>query len=88
MPANELRVVLTVENHEQAVSFYRDVIGLTQLADWSSENGKVVLLGARTATLQLVDSRQAGWIDQIEVGRRVAGRVTATLVCAPPTGCS
>jgi lactoylglutathione lyase len=79
VPPNELRVVLTVENHEQAVSFYRDTIGLTQLADWSSENGKVVLLAAGTATLELVDSRQAAFIDQIEVGRRVAGQVRLAL---------
>lgn len=51
MSANELRVVLTVENHEKAVSFYRDSLGLAQIADWSSENGKVVLLGGATATL-------------------------------------
>jgi lactoylglutathione lyase len=63
LPPSELRVALTVENHEQAVSFYRDAIGLTQLADWSSEKGKVVLLGAGTATLELVDARQAAWID-------------------------
>jgi len=79
VPPDELRVVLTVENHEDAVSFYRDVIGLTQLADWSSENGKVVLLGGPSATLEIVDERQAAWIDQIEVGRRVAGRVRLAL---------
>lgn len=79
MPLNELRVVLTVENHEQAVAFYRDAVGLTQLADWSTENGKVVLLGAGAATLELVDERQAAWIDQIEVGRRVSGGVRLAL---------
>ena len=79
MPPSELRVVLTVDNHEQAVSFYRDTIGLTQLADWTSENGKVLLLSAGTATLELVDSRQAAFIDQIEVGRRVAGPVRLAL---------
>jgi lactoylglutathione lyase len=79
VPPSELRIVLTVENHEQAVSFYRDAVGLAQLADWSSENGKVVLLGAATATLELVDSRQAAWIDQIEVGQRVSGPVRLAL---------
>jgi len=79
MPPNELRVVLTVENHEQAVSFYRDAVGLTQLADWSSESGKVVLLGGVSATLELVDERQAALIDRTEVGRRVAGPVRLAL---------
>jgi uncharacterized glyoxalase superfamily protein PhnB len=38
-----------------------------------------VLLAAGTATLELIDSRQAAFIDQIEVGRRVAGRVRLAL---------
>jgi lactoylglutathione lyase len=66
------------------VSFYRDAIGLTQLADWTSENGKVVLLGAGTASLELVDARQAAFIDQIEVGRRVAGPVRLALSIENP----
>jgi lactoylglutathione lyase len=32
MAAKELRVVLTVDDHEQAVAFYRDLLGLPQLA--------------------------------------------------------
>jgi uncharacterized glyoxalase superfamily protein PhnB len=71
----ELRIVLTVHDHEQAVAFYRDVIGLTQLADWSGDQGKVVLLDGGHATLELVDDSQAAAIDQIEVGRRTAGPV-------------
>lgn len=61
------------------MTFYRDAVGLTQVADWSSENGKVVLLAGATATLELVDERQAAWIDQIEVGRRVSGPVRLAL---------
>jgi methylmalonyl-CoA/ethylmalonyl-CoA epimerase len=71
----ELRVVLTVDDHEQAVMFYRDAIGLTQLADWSGEQGKVILLDGGHATLELVDARQAAFIDGVEVGRRVASPV-------------
>ena len=67
--------MLTVHDHEQAVTFYREVLGLTQLADWSGDQGKVVLLGGGRATLELVDGAQAAWIDQVEVGRRAAGPV-------------
>jgi lactoylglutathione lyase len=84
VPPGELRIVLTVDHHEQTVSFYRDAIGLTQLADWTSENGKVVLLGAGTASLELVDARQAAFIDQIEVGRRVAGPLRLALSIENP----
>ena len=75
MPVKELRVVLTVHDHEQAVTFYREVLGLTQLADWSGDQGKVVLFDGGHATLELVDANQAAFIVQIEVGRRTAGPV-------------
>src|SRR4029077_13363554 len=45
-----LRVALTVSDFEEAVAFYRDALGLEQLADWSSENGRVILLDAGRAT--------------------------------------
>ena len=38
----ELRVALTVEDFDQALAFYRDALGLEQVADWSSESGRVV----------------------------------------------
>jgi methylmalonyl-CoA/ethylmalonyl-CoA epimerase len=71
----ELRVVLTVDDFEAALAFYRDALGLEQLEDWSGENGRVVLLGAGRGTLELFDERQAESVDELEVGRRVAGPV-------------
>jgi methylmalonyl-CoA/ethylmalonyl-CoA epimerase len=37
----ELRVALTVSDFEEAVAFYRDALGLEQLADWSDDDGRV-----------------------------------------------
>jgi lactoylglutathione lyase len=74
-----LRVVLTVEDFDDAVSFYRDALGLEQLADWSGEDGRVILLDAGRATLELFDERQAESVDRIEVGRRVSGSVRLAL---------
>ncbi|MFP5282969.1 MAG: VOC family protein [Actinomycetes bacterium] len=71
----ELRLAVTAQDWEGAVGFYRDVLGLEQLADFSSDQGRVVLLDAGRATLELVDADQAAYIDQVEVGRRVAGHV-------------
>jgi catechol 2,3-dioxygenase-like lactoylglutathione lyase family enzyme len=71
----ELRVALTVPDFDQAVAFYRDALGLEQLADWSGDDGRVILLGAGTATLELLDERQAEGVDRIEAGRRVSGPV-------------
>ena len=74
-PVRELRLVLTVDDWPTAVRLYRDVLGLAQVADFSSNDGQVVLLSAGRATLEVVDARQAAYIDRVEVGRRVAGQV-------------
>jgi lactoylglutathione lyase len=71
----ELRVALTVEDFGQALAFYRDVLGLEQIADWSSAAGRVVALDAGRATLELFDHDQADAVDAIEAGRRVSGTV-------------
>lgn len=71
----ELRVALTVPDFDAAVAFYRDALGLEQLADWSEDDGRVVLLGAGRATLELFDEAQAAKVDAIEAGRRVSGTV-------------
>src|SRR5437660_11846347 len=71
----ELRVALTVADFGQAVAFYRDALGLEQIADWSSESGRVVVLDAGRATLELFDQAQAESVDAIEAGRRVSGTV-------------
>jgi len=71
----EFRVVLTVPDFEAAVAFYRDALGFEQLADWSGEDGRVILLEAGRATLELFDEGQAESVDRIEAGRRVSGPV-------------
>jgi lactoylglutathione lyase len=71
----EFRVVLTVPDFDAAVAFYRDALGLELVADWSSDEGRVVLLEADRATLELFDERQAETVDRIEAGRRVSGTV-------------
>jgi lactoylglutathione lyase len=79
MSVRELRLVVTVDNHEQALRFYRDVLGLPELADFSSADGNVRLLDAGRATVEVVDRRQAEFIDRVEVGRRVAGHIRVAL---------
>ena len=71
----ELRVALTVDDFDQALRFYRDALGLEQMADWSSEDGRVVLLEATRGTMELMDERQAALIDEVEAGKRVSGAV-------------
>jgi catechol 2,3-dioxygenase-like lactoylglutathione lyase family enzyme len=75
----ELRLAFTVQDFDQALAFYRDALGLEQLADWSSEAGRVVALDAGRAVLELLDEAQAGVVDEIEAGRRVSGTVRFAL---------
>jgi uncharacterized glyoxalase superfamily protein PhnB len=75
----ELRVALTVAEFDDALAFYRDALGLQQTADWSSDAGRVVLLEAGRATLELLDDAQATTVDRIEAGQRVSGTVRLAL---------
>ena len=78
----ELRITLTVQDFGQALVFYRDALGLEQLADWSSASGRVVVLEAGRATLELFDDAQAEAVDAIEAGRRVSGTVRLAMQVA------
>jgi lactoylglutathione lyase len=75
MSIHELRLVLTVKDFDRATALFRDALGLEQLAAWQNEGGHVVLLDAGHGTLEIADEAQARAIDQIEVGRRVAGPI-------------
>ena len=79
MPVRELRLVVTAPDYEEALVFYRDVLGLPVRAVFESPDGHVTLLDAGRATLELLDATHAEAVDRIEVGRRVAGRVRLAL---------
>ena len=81
-PVTELRVALTVDDFDEAVAFYRDALGLEQVADWSADDGRVIVLSAGRATLELFDQAQAEKVDAIEVGHRVSGVVRLALEVA------
>jgi lactoylglutathione lyase len=71
----ELRLVVTASDYDEALAFYRDVLGLTERAAYSSPGGRVTILDAGRATLELADPPHAAFIDDVEVGRRVAGHI-------------
>jgi lactoylglutathione lyase len=76
----QLRLVVTAEDCSEAVAFYRDVLGMGQLAVWASpDGGQVTLLDAGRATLEITDPRNAAFVDEVEVGRRVAGHIRVAL---------
>lgn len=76
----ELRLVVTTDDYDAAVDFYRDVLGMPVSAEYLSEDqGRVVILEAGAATLEIGDPSHADYVDQVEVGRRVAGPVRVAL---------
>ena len=79
MRVKELRLALTVADYDEALAFYRDALGLPLLEVWTEPDGRVALLDAGRATLELLDPAHAAAVDEIEVGRRVAGPVRIAL---------
>lgn len=73
----ELRLAVTAEDYAEAVRFYRDVLGLAEMGTYVSPDGasRVTILDAGRATLELSEPGYAAYIDEVEVGRRVAGHV-------------
>ena len=72
---HEMRLVVTATDYDEAVRFYRDVMGLPERAAYASPDGRVTILEAGIATLEIADPDQAAFIDRVEVGRRVAGHL-------------
>jgi lactoylglutathione lyase len=75
MPVHELRVAVTADDYDEALAFYRDVLGLREREAFASEDGRVTILEAGRATLELLDPTHAAFVDEVEAGRRVAGHV-------------
>ncbi|MCA5919723.1 VOC family protein [Pectobacterium brasiliense] len=69
----ELRLVVTTEDFDNALAFYRDKLGLQQQDAVPPDSGRVAILEAGRATLELVEPETAAFIDRIEVGERVSG---------------
>jgi lactoylglutathione lyase len=73
MAVRQLRLVVEATDFEEAVAFYRDVLGLEVELDLESDGGAhVVILQAGRATLEISNPAQVGLIDDVEVGRRVS----------------
>jgi len=72
---HEMRLAVTATDYDEAVHFYRDVLGLREVGSYSSDGGWVTILDVGRATLELSSPGYAAYIDEVEVGRRVAGHL-------------
>jgi lactoylglutathione lyase len=75
----QLRLVVTAEDYDEALRFYRDILGMTEQEAYSSPDGRVSILDGGRATLELTEPSHAAFIDEVEVGRRVAGHIRVAL---------
>ena len=75
----QLRLVVTAEDYDEALRFYRDVLGMTEQEAYSTPDGRVSILDGGRATLELTEPSHAAFIDAVEVGRRVAGHIRVAL---------
>ena len=80
MTVRQLRLVVHAEDYEQAVTFFRDALGMPVAESYSGGGGaEVTILDAGRATLELSNTAQIELIDDVEVGRRVAPRFRLAL---------
>ena len=82
----QLRLIVEAEDYDEAVRFYRDVLGLTEQAAFEGEGeARVAILEAGRATLEIANPAQKRMIDEIEVGRQVAPRIRVAFEVADST---
>jgi predicted enzyme related to lactoylglutathione lyase len=71
-----MRLVVEAEDFDEALRFYRDVLGLPEEEAFEGEGGaRVAILDAGRATLEIANPAQKRMIDEVEVGRQVAPRM-------------
>lgn len=69
----QMRLVVEASDYEEAVRFYRDVLGAREELSIHGDHGeKVTILDVGRATLELSNHEQVDMIDRVEVGRRVS----------------
>ena len=58
----QMRLVVTADDYDAALAFYRDVLGLREEASFAAGGGRVSILDAGRATLELTGrSRLRVW---------------------------
>ena len=72
----QMRLVVEAEDYDEALAFFRDVLGMPEeLAVSGGDGAHVTILDAGRATLELANPAQKRMIDEVEVGRQVAPKM-------------
>lgn len=76
----QLRVVVQASDFDEALAFYRDVLGMPQAEAYEAEGGaRVVILEAGRATLELANPAQVAFIDTVETEGGASDRIRLAL---------
>ena len=85
-PVLQLRLVLTTDDLDAAVAFYRDALGLAEVQTFADPDGRVVIYDVGRATLELSDGPHAEYVDRVEGVHRseAAASIAAAEAAAGP----
>lgn len=73
---SQLRLVVEVDDFDEAVRFYRDALGLPEDEAFEGEgDARIAILQAGRATLEIINPAQKAMIDRIEAGGRPSPRI-------------
>lgn len=79
-PVRQLRLVVEATDYDEALRFFRDVVGMPEQAAYQGEgDARVAILDAGRATLELANPAQTRMIDDVEVGRQTGIRLRVAL---------
>jgi predicted enzyme related to lactoylglutathione lyase len=83
----QMRLVVEADDYDEALHFYRDVLGLPEQEAYTGDGGaRVAILDAGRATLELANPAQKRMIDEVEVGRQVAPHLRVAFEVADASG--
>jgi len=83
----QMRLVVEAADYDEAVAFYRDLLGAREeLVVEGGAGEKVTILDVGRATLELSNPAQVAMIDEVEVGRRVSPRLRVAFEVADAEG--
>jgi len=83
----QMRLVVEAADYDEAVAFYRDLLGAREeLVVEGGDGEKVTILDVGRATLELSNPAQVAMIDEVEVGRRVSPRMRVAFEVADAEG--
>ena len=86
-PVLQMRLVVEADDYDEAVAFYRDVLGAPEELQIHGDDGeKVTILDVGRATLEISNPKQVDMIDRVEVGRRVSPRLRVAFEVADARG--